>query len=172
MVDEIAQYDKLRELFITEKTTVIVVPRQNPENNKQVDKEIKSFVEYYSLCKSVYEVVIQWNHDNVPSSSSSFSLAHTHSKVSFHTNQNSLSTTSSAVNNLRSKQYIYDPQLVKTESKKLQDIVIKYNYYSCYIIFFFFFEHLKVFYFLIRTYTSHATTWHSVTIYGDLPIAR
>jgi len=108
LIDEVAQGDLLRELTLNEKTTILV------KADSKNEKTVKLFVEYYSLCKPVHEIVVIWDHQQAPppSVSSYFVFAHTHSKVKFH--QVAVEPSSSSSYN----QFIYDRQLVETESKK------------------------------------------------------
>ena len=78
LIDEIAEGDKLRELNIDEQTTIIL-----PYNDN--NKHIKTFVEFYSLCKPIHEIIILWPQDQtIPIASKYFIFTHTHSKVSFY----------------------------------------------------------------------------------------
>lgn len=106
LIDEVAQVDRLRELMLYEKTTILV-----KADNKN-EKTVKSFVEYYSLCRSVHEIVVVWDQQQSPPLVPSyFTFAHTHSKVKFHhIGESSLSGTSYS-------QFMYDHRLVDTESK-------------------------------------------------------
>lgn len=114
LVDEITQGDQLRELMLSEKTTIVV------RADKVNEKSAKSFVEYYSLCKPVHEVVVIWDQPQAPPSVSSyFIFAHTHSKVKFH-HPDEPTRGSSYV------QFLYDRQLVETESKSHVDLRIRY----------------------------------------------
>ena len=104
-VDEHYEGDKLRELSIDEKLTLIVVPPNN-------ELQLKQFVELYSLCKPVYEVIIVWNkNNNPPIAETYFSFAHTHSKVKFFV-VNSMKGSNNNYN-----QFIYNSELIDTQSE-------------------------------------------------------
>ena len=86
MIDEIAEFESLRELELIEKTTIFV------SAPKRLD-DLKSFVHYYSICPAVYEIVILWDDDysnqqsiastNTVPSLRIFKFTKTHSLVRF-----------------------------------------------------------------------------------------
>ena len=81
LIDEIAEGDKLRELNVNEQTTIILPYADYNDYNKH----IKTFVEFYSLCKPIHEIIIMWPQDEAtPIVNKCFIFAHTHSKVSFY----------------------------------------------------------------------------------------
>jgi hypothetical protein len=64
----------LRELDINEKFTIII--------ESASETSLKPFIERYSLCKCVHEILIVWNGlKPLPNPEKYFKFAHTHSKV-------------------------------------------------------------------------------------------
>lgn len=80
LIDEVYEGTSLRELDLVEKMTIIVATHNFPASVKQ----LKKFVESYSLCQTVHEIVIVWNGIKDPFPDDSyFKFSKTHSKVKF-----------------------------------------------------------------------------------------
>ena len=80
LIDEVYEGTSLRELDLVEKMTIVVAAH----TTTTTDKLLKKFVESYSLCQAVHEIVIVWNgHMDPFPDDSYFKFSKTHSKVKF-----------------------------------------------------------------------------------------
>lgn len=80
LVDEVYEMEGLRELDLSVKTTIVVIAPENVSH-------LKSFILHYSLCRNIHEIAVIWHSKDSPPELSSFPFQHTHSKVSFISNQ-------------------------------------------------------------------------------------
>eukprot|EP01041_Mallomonas_annulata_P003048 gene3048-5969_t len=77
LIDEVYDITGPKEYSMDEKLIIRV-------NSSDNINQLKSFVQHYTLCKSVYEIQIEWadTKKSMPSNEM-FTFAHTHSKVTF-----------------------------------------------------------------------------------------
>lgn len=80
IIDEVFDVGGPRELTLVEKITIRVVAPQRLT-------DIQKFVLTYSVCPVVEEIQVVWNQPLPYPKDSSFKYAHTHSKVTFHSDQ-------------------------------------------------------------------------------------
>ena len=127
LVDEVYEGTALRELELVEKTTIILNAPISAPN------ELKKFVEYYSLCQCVHEIVVIWNGNNeksipFPLPESYFKFSKTHSKVKIANSYIPKDLSNDETSQLAPSSYahyFYNNNLIDTSSIMFLDIDIK-----------------------------------------------